>query len=140
MDTVRGAITIKKEHWDEMRINVESCLPNETCGLVAGRERCSVEVFPIANVLQSPNRFSLDPQQQLDAMLWIEEKGLELIAIYHSHPAGPSYPSLTDINESAFPGTVYLIWHPNRRDWLCRGFSIQAGQIQEVRLDIVGEE
>jgi [CysO sulfur-carrier protein]-S-L-cysteine hydrolase len=138
MDPVSGEITIRQEHWDEMRSDVENCLPDEACGLVAGKDRCSIRVYPITNILPGPTRFRLDPQQQLQAMLLMEEQELDMMAIYHSHPAGPSHPSVTDLEESAYPETVNLIWYPQEGDWCCRGFIIKAGQAEEVTLKILG--
>jgi [CysO sulfur-carrier protein]-S-L-cysteine hydrolase len=139
MDKVSDLITIRREHWHEMYLDVEKQLPNEACGLVAGKDRCSIEVYPIKNILASPTRFRLDPQQQLDAMLSMEEKGLDMMAIYHSHPAGPSHPSMKDIAEAAYPETVNLIWYPDDGEWCCRGFIIQEGQMKEIKLDILVE-
>ncbi|MFO7625063.1 MAG: M67 family metallopeptidase [Anaerolineales bacterium] len=140
MDTLINGICIRQEHCDEMRSDVEDQLPNEACGLVAGKDRCSVRVFPIKNILASPIRFRLDPQQQLDAMLSMEEQGFDMMAIYHSHPAGPPHPSVTDIVESAYPDVVNLIWYPQGGEWRCRGFIITTDQMVEVTLDILGEK
>lgn len=140
MDALNGPIFIHKEHWDKMCSDVENRLPEEACGLVAGKERRSVSIYPITNILGSPTHFRLDPQQQLDAMLQMEEQNLDMLAIYHSHPAGPSHPSVTDILEAAYPDTVNLIWYPQNEDWCCRGFLITSGRVEEVRLDIVVEE
>jgi proteasome lid subunit RPN8/RPN11 len=140
MDTVSAGLTIRQEHWLEMRSDVENRFPNEACGLVGGKDRCSVKVYPIKNILTSPTRFRLDPQQQLEAMLSMEELGLEMVAIYHSHPAGPSHPSIRDIAEAAYPDAANLIWYLDGEDWCCRGFTIKAGQMKEMKLEILVEE
>jgi proteasome lid subunit RPN8/RPN11 len=139
MDTLSRAITIRKKHWDQMLSDAETRLPDEACGIVAGKDRSSVRVYPVTNILQSSTRFRFDPHQQLEAMLLIEEQGWEMMAIYHSHPAGPSHPSVTDIKESAYPETVNLIWYPEQGEWHCRGYIIKASHIEEVPLDIHGE-
>jgi len=140
MAPLGNLITIRKEHWGEMRLDVANRSPNEACGLVAGLDQSSIWVYPIPNILDSPSRFRLDPQGQLEAMLSMEEQGFELLAIYHSHPAGPSHPSPTDIKESAYPETVHLIWHPQEGDWHCRGYLIHSGAFEEVKLKILGDE
>jgi [CysO sulfur-carrier protein]-S-L-cysteine hydrolase len=122
-----------------MRADVIDRAPLEACGLVAGRDNRSLKVFTISNSLQSPIRFKLDPQEQLTALLSMEEYGWDLLAIYHSHPAGPPYPSPTDISESAYPEAVNLIWYPHKGDWSCRGYSIQASAVTEILLDMIEE-
>jgi proteasome lid subunit RPN8/RPN11 len=140
MVSLANVCTIRQAHWDEMRSDVENRLPDEACGLVAGRERCSISIYPINNILHSPTRFRLDPQGQLDAMLSMEEQGLDMMAIYHSHPVGPSYPSITDIEEAAYPDTLHLIWHPHQSNWYCRGYLIHSGVYEEVKLKILRDE
>ena len=133
---MRCSITIHQEHWDEMRSDVEARFPEEACGLVAGKHDCSEWVRPITNISRSPTRFRFDPHQQLEVMLLIEEQGMEMMAIYHSHPRGPSMPSTLDIEEAAYPETVNLIWYPVDDDWNCRGYLIEAGQCEEVIINI----
>jgi [CysO sulfur-carrier protein]-S-L-cysteine hydrolase len=68
----------------------------------------------------------------------MEEKGEELSAIYHSHTASPAYPSQTDINLAAYPGTLYLIVSLAEGEKNLRGFRIEDGEVTEVDLDIRG--
>jgi [CysO sulfur-carrier protein]-S-L-cysteine hydrolase len=139
LDPVASKILLFQEHWDQMRADVIERAPLEACGLVAGRDNRSLKVFAISNSLQSQIRFKLDPQEQLDALLCMEEYGWDLLAIYHSHPAGPPYPSPTDISEAAYPEAVNLIWYPHKGDWSCRGYSIQAGAVTEKHLEMIEE-
>lgn len=87
------------------------------------------------NVERSPLRFRMAPREQLRAFDWIEAHGLELLAIYHSHPAGPEIPSVTDVSDAAYP-VVHVIWSRPQGKWQARGFWIEAGQVSEVTLQI----
>ena len=62
--------------------------------------------------------------------------GLELVAIYHSHPHGPEVPSHTDIKEAYYPDSIHLIWSASSGEWNCRGFLIHSDAVREVRLFI----
>jgi proteasome lid subunit RPN8/RPN11 len=117
-----------------MRRDVVERAPEEACGLVAGIGNRSQRVFIISNIMGSSTRFQLDPQQQLDVLLMIEDNDWELLGIYHSHPTGPAYPSARDILEAAYPEAVHLIWSPLQGDWVCRGFFIEKGKVKEVSL------
>jgi proteasome lid subunit RPN8/RPN11 len=81
----------------------------------------------------------MDPYEQLQAFEWIDSQELELIGIFHSHPAGPETVSATDIREAAYE-VVHLIWSHagGGAAWKVRGFWIQDGKAQEVDL-LVGE-
>ena len=55
----------------------------------------------------------MDPEEELKAFISVEEKGWDILAVYHSHPHGIDHPSATDIDELTFPGIIYLIWYQN---------------------------
>lgn len=122
-----------------MRADVAARDPNEACGLVAGKNRRSLAVIPITNILHSPVLYRMDPHEQLEAFNLLDEKGWDLLAIYHSHPQGPQGPSATDIQEAYYPDSVYLIWWREAGQWRCRGFIIKGQQVFETPLQF-GEE
>ena len=130
------SITIQRDHLDEIQTRITADIPNESCGLIAGRENETVKVFPIDNILQSPVRYEMDPKQQIKALIEIEEEDLDLLAIYHSHPNGPPIPSQTDIAEAMYPDSVYLIFSPGPNDWISRGFIINQKDVREVQINI----
>ncbi len=91
------------------------------------------DVIRVTNAARSRVRFRMDPQEQLAAFERLEAEGQEMLAIYHSHPAGPDTPSATDIQEAAYP-VVYIIWSRREGKWAARGFRIKAGGLSEVEL------
>lgn len=133
-------LTLPTDLYEQMRRHVVSLTPEEACGLIAGRAGRAHQVFPITNQLRSPVRFRMAPDEQLRALIRMDELGLELAAIYHSHPEGPNQPSITDITEAYYPEAIYLIWFPGPTGWSCQGFSIQEGVVQEARIIIPENE
>jgi proteasome lid subunit RPN8/RPN11 len=81
----------------------------------------------------------MDPEEQLNALEWIDANGLELVGIYHSHPAGPETASVTDIAEAAYE-VVHVIWSRSGRKWKARGFWIEAGELTDVDIQIVNKK
>lgn len=128
------------KHYKRMLNDVKSREPEEACGLVAGLNRRSEKIYVITNIEHSPFRFRMAPEEQLNAFNDIESHDLELLAIYHSHPNGPVGPSPTDINEFAYPETLYLIWSRVGGDWICRGYQIIDHSVLEVPVKIFGNE
>ena len=122
-----------------MCVHVKNNAPLETCGLLAGKNNSVEKVFFIANQAQSPVKFRMDPTEQLNALEWIDSNGLDLLAIFHSHPTGPEMISATDIEEAAYP-VVNIIWSPNNGSWQARGFKIEDGRATEVELQIIDGE
>jgi desampylase len=88
--------------------------PREACGVLGGRDAGSRRVVealhPCRNVAAAPEReYLAEPHDQLRAFLAIEEAGLEVVGVYHSHPHGPAGPSALDQARAAFPGLSYVV-------------------------------
>lgn len=116
--------------------HIDQHAPREACGLLAGKNDRVEKVIVVRNQAQSPVRFVMDPYDQLRAFDWIESNGLDLLGIFHSHPAGPATASVTDIAEAAYE-VIHLIWSRNQNHWRARGFWIKNGSAAEVALQIV---
>jgi len=120
----------------EMIEHVSRHTPLEACGLLAGKEDRVEKVIGIPNQTQSLTRFVMDPYEQLKAFDWIESNKLDLLAIFHSHPAGPETASPTDIVEAAYE-VVHIILSQKDKHWKARGFWIEDKKALEITLQIV---
>ena len=129
------ALTLKQAHMSAMQRYINFVAPLEACGLLGGNHQVVELVLPVKNAAESKVRFLMDPRAQLRAMEQIEAEGLEIVAIFHSHPKGPSVPSSTDIAEAIYP-VVNIIWSKVGRRWQARGFWIEDGQAVEVSLSV----
>jgi proteasome lid subunit RPN8/RPN11 len=129
-------LTISKILLQEMLDHVTRHAPLEACGLLAGREDQVEKMIGVMNQAQSPVRFVMDPYEQLNAFDWIDSNGLDLLGIFHSHPAGPETVSATDIAEAAYE-VVHVILSRTGDIWKARGFWIENGMAQEVALQII---
>lgn len=65
-------------------------------------------------------------------MLAIENDGLELLAIYHSHPAGPARPSPSDVAQAYYPEQAQLIISLAGEGAVVRAFRIAGGLVSEI--------
>jgi proteasome lid subunit RPN8/RPN11 len=76
-------------------------LPNECCGLLAGRldpvaVRHVQACYPLVNALARPTAYLSEPRSMFAAMRDMRELGIDVLAIYHSHPSSDPIPSRTD--------------------------------------------
>ena len=109
--------------------------PNECCGMVATRDGQAVKVYRANNAAASPLRYEIDGAEQYRIQMDIEDAGLELGAIYHSHTRTAPYPSQTDINLAFYPDSLYLIVglaDPGTPE--LRGYTIRDGRVDETEL------
>ena len=128
-------LILKRAHMFAMQRHINYEAPLEACGLLGGKNQRVELVLPVKNEAESRVRFKMEPRAQLRAMNQIESEGLDVLAIFHSHPKGPSAPSPTDVAEAAYP-VVNIIWSKAGRRWQARGFWIEAGQVTEVPLTV----
>jgi proteasome lid subunit RPN8/RPN11 len=131
-------LILQPDQRDEMLRHVAEQAPQEACGLLAGKEDKVERVLFVRNQAQSPTRFVMDPYEQLQAFEWMDTRALDLVGIFHSHPAGPETVSETDIREAAYEA-VHLIWSRSEGSWKMRGFWIEGGQASEVALSVMDQ-
>jgi proteasome lid subunit RPN8/RPN11 len=88
-------------------------LPNECCGLLAGRIEGNVgkveRRYPLVNQLASPREYDAEPRGLFDAARDMRQAGIVELATYHSHPTTDPIPSRTDLERRYGPGVVQLI-------------------------------
>jgi proteasome lid subunit RPN8/RPN11 len=132
---MQTSLILTRTHLDEMIRHVSAQLPLEACGLLAGRGARAESVLTVTNAAQSPARFRMDPLEQLHAFEWIESRGLDLVGIFHSHPAGPATVSPADIAEATYE-VVHIVLSRSAASWQARGFWIEGGQAVEIPLRV----
>jgi proteasome lid subunit RPN8/RPN11 len=89
----------------------------------------------MTNVDHSPEHFSFDPKEQFQAVKRARSLGLELVGVYHSHPATPARMSNEDIRLANDVSLRYLIY--SRPDNRIQAFAVtrhKAVSCEPVRL------
>lgn len=138
--TALGIFLLPEILWRQIQNHLNANLPEEACGLVAGTYiphrqmwRAS-HIFTIENILHSPVSYLMDGRAQLAAFDRIDQDGLELIAIFHSHPRGPATPSETDRKQCYYRNTIQLICYEQKSTWNCRAYRLDDNEFNEIRL------
>jgi len=111
--------------------------PAEVCGLVAGRNGVAIAAYSGRNISPTPAvTYELD-HDTLARIIEFEDAGLELVAIYHSHPRGPATLSPTDIARACYPDSIYLVISlatPERPELM--GYRIGLTATEQVKVEI----
>jgi proteasome lid subunit RPN8/RPN11 len=95
-------------------------------------------VFLVPNADPSPSFYFIDARAQLAAMTEMEDKGWDLVGIFHSHTFTEAYPSQTDVKlAEPYPDPAYLILSlADRQAPRLRAFSVRDGRVSEVAVEV----
>ncbi|MGH7381264.1 MAG: M67 family metallopeptidase [Candidatus Methylomirabilales bacterium] len=128
---------LPKRFADEIVKHARAEVPNECCGLLAGKNGAVLELFQCESTEKSPYRYYVDPKDQIRIMREMDRKGWDLVGIYHSHTHTEAYPSKTDVELAFYPEALYFIVSlQNRNTPVIRAFWITDGQIGEEEVVI----
>ena len=129
---------IRRTFLEEIIQQARDEFPNECCGILAMSDGEAARVFPTENVHHSPTRFEIDGRDVMRIQDEIDDEGLQLGSLYHSHTKTAAYPSQTDVNFAAnWPGMIWLIVSlENFEEPSVRAFEISDGSISERALSI----
>jgi proteasome lid subunit RPN8/RPN11 len=130
---------------EEMVAHAVADLPNECCGIIAGKDGTATRLYRTTNSEASPFRYNIDPRDLLRIEREIDDNGWQVLVIYHSHVASEAYPSPTDVRLSQwqgtnpptdlYPGAYYVLVSLKDRDHpVVRAFQIHAGEVAEEPL------
>jgi proteasome lid subunit RPN8/RPN11 len=124
--------------------------PNEGCGIVVGDGPAAEggvprRWVPLRNAAHSAVRYSIDPDDLLRLTIETDDADEVFWAIVHSHVASPARPSPTDLRESHYAESLYILvslasaetdstsGQPGLRAW-----RIVDGGVHEVSVSIDG--
>jgi proteasome lid subunit RPN8/RPN11 len=133
-------VKLAAEHRAAMVAHARQGLPNEACGLLAGKvygdEKVIQKVYCLTNVDQSPEHFSMAPEEQFKAVADLRKNGLVLLGNFHSHPASPARPSEEDIRLAFDPALSYLIISLQAGEPVLKSFLIRKGTVSEEAVQV----
>jgi len=125
-------ISLAPTQMEQLARLARSSLPNESCAFLLGKNDRVVEILPMQNADQSAISFSIEPQEVLRAYDIAESKKLQVIGIFHSHPARPA-PSNTDKNFMEINPVVWLIYSTTEQEFKA---YVYDSDVREVAVKI----
>lgn len=118
-------------------------LPNESCALLLGNNTNKENEIQVIETLSMKNsdalpttRFRIDSQELINGYLRAEKMGLNVVGIFHSHPA-PPIPSSTDKIFMEINPVVWLIYSTLTNE--SRAYIYEQKKVREVRLRVIKE-
>jgi proteasome lid subunit RPN8/RPN11 len=131
-------LQLKQQHVDFLTQETEKVYPVEACALLFGI--CSQntiilqEIVIASNRLQSAVKFEIDPTTVVVALTKAEEAGLDLIGLFHSHPA-PAVPSSTDLKFMKLWGDILWLIMSSTEGKLA-AYQLENDILKEVSIKI----
>ena len=122
---------------DDVIAHARAEAPNECVGMIASRDGEAVAVHRARNAAASPLRYEIEGMEQYQLQTAIEDAGLDLGAIYHSHTRSKPEPSQTDINLAFYPEALYVIVGLEHDEPDVRAWRIVDGEVSEAALEVV---
>lgn len=141
------ALRLSQSQFDRIVAHCYDGLPDEACGLLAGpvggplhaREASGVvsEVYPAVNADASARTYTVDGRDYLRATRDAEDRGHEIIGVWHSHTHTDPYPSPTDVRSAVDPMWIYVIVSLRDEMPTLRAYRIREGAIAECQVELV---
>jgi proteasome lid subunit RPN8/RPN11 len=127
----------------EMFAQAQAELPNECCGILAGRIEAGgigrvVQRYPLKNAAASPVEYLSDPPDMFVAVRDMRQRGIDILAVYHSHPTSAPLPSRIDRERNYSPEIVNLIISLQGGTPIMRGWWLTADSATEAEWEVAG--
>jgi [CysO sulfur-carrier protein]-S-L-cysteine hydrolase len=145
MGMQRLRLLLPRATYEDIVAQARAELPAECCGLLAGRiatahtaEGVRIERrYPLVNALSSPTEYLSDGRSILDAFRDMDARGLDLLAVYHSHPTSRPVPSKKDLAENGYgDDIVHFILSLAEEPPLLRGWRLGADAYEEASWEV----
>lgn len=127
-------ISLTSGQIEQLTSIAKDALPNESCAFLLGRNDKVIEILPMRNADESAVTFSIEPQDLLRAYDFAESKKLQVVGIFHSHPARPA-PSSTDRKFMEINPVVWLIYSTTEQKFKA---YVYDRDVREVAVKITG--
>ena len=123
---------------DDMITHAIEGLPQEVCGILAGSDGAVKALYRVTNTDASSTHFSMDLNEQFAVIKDLRIRGLNMLAVYHSHPEAPAKPSEEDIRLARTPNVSYVVISLMSPDVpVLKSFKISADQVENEEVRIV---
>ena len=91
--------------------------PNESCAILYGNGDTVSDVFLTKNIEESPVNFTISNDQLIKGYKIAEERKLDVVGIFHSHPNSEAYPSSTDKKFMHSNPVVWIIYSGTNKNF-----------------------
>lgn len=136
---IMSRLYLSQDLLDVVLSHCKNAYPFEACGILAGKNDIVSVVYEMNNTERSSVSYVMDSMEQFHVMKKIRNEGMQMIAIYHSHPQSSAYPSPEDIRLAFYDEVAYVIVSLIDYDKPdIRTFRISEGAVLEITMTTDG--
>ena len=106
----------------------ENQKPKESCALLFGKDNQVLDIFLTENIEESSINFTISNEQLIEGYKIAEEKKMEVIGIFHSHPNSDAFPSNTDKKFMQSNPVVWIIYSGINKNF--RAFVLESDSVE----------
>ncbi|NQT30322.1 MAG: M67 family metallopeptidase [Candidatus Saganbacteria bacterium] len=128
---------ITERQYNIIMHQAQACYPQESGGILGGRDNTILGVLPIANkhLYDRTETFALSDDDIDTGYKFLDKHKLEYLGVYHSHPKGNPYPSDKDL--SHHQKYLFIVglrdrYNPELYAWRVEGQNVYAENIKII--------
>jgi proteasome lid subunit RPN8/RPN11 len=106
----------------------ENQKPKESCALLFGKDNQVLDIFLTENIDESSAKFTISNEQLIEGYNIAEQKKMDVIGIFHSHPNSDAFPSNTDKKFMQSNPVVWIIYSGINKNF--RAFILESDSIE----------
>ncbi|WP_255464148.1 M67 family metallopeptidase [Nitrosopumilus sp. b1] len=111
---MQDTISFSENQKRQLLEHAEKEKPNESCAILYGKIKESnaivTEIYFTKNIDESPVNFTISNEELIKAYKIAEDKQLDVVGIFHSHPDSMAIPSNTDKKFMESNPVVWVIY------------------------------
>ena len=131
--------TITERQYKIIMKQAQAGYPQETGGILGGRENTILGVLPIANKVIKNNTeiFGITGDAIERAYYFLVKHKLEFLGLYHSHPKGIPYPSAQDLSHNQ--KHLFIVGLQDRYNPELYAWRVEEGKVYAENIKIISD-
>ena len=106
----------------------ENQKPNEACAILFGKNNEVLDIFLTKNIEESSVNFTISNEQLIEGYKIAEDKKMDIIGIFHSHPNSDAFPSNTDKKFMQSNPVAWIIYSGINKNF--RAFILESDSVE----------
>ena len=131
-----NSIILSTSQKQQLAEHAKKSAPNEGCALLLGKKNNNTvnvhEIFFAHNKDESPVNFTISEEELIQQYHTAEQKKLDIVGIFHSHPDSQAIPSKTDKKFMHINPVVWVIYSNKEKNFMAYLFDSDVESVKII--------